>query len=153
MEIKEFLKNCFIFSYLLDDELDLISEHFKIVNYQKDEIIFEENTQANELYVIVNGIVKITKRINEKKEKILTQLSTNECFGEMALLEGNVRSASAIAVTPVTLLVLPYVNFCSIITLAPLIAYKIMVRLAYILSKRLREANERFIDFLSFQIK
>lgn len=75
--------------------IDKTSDNFTRV-YPKNTMIFSENEPGNELYIIQNGRVKITK-IVDNNEVLLAMLKTGDIFGEMALLENKPRSASAIA--------------------------------------------------------
>ncbi|MXE85817.1 cyclic nucleotide-binding domain-containing protein, partial [Escherichia coli] len=59
---------------------------------------FEEGTTGRELYVVLNGKVEIAKLVGGRKAVIIT-LGKGEFFGEMAVIDGSARSATAIAAT------------------------------------------------------
>lgn len=66
--------------------------------YSKSEVVFNENTQGNEMYIIYSGKVKIYKeREPGKRPMLLATLRAGEFFGEMALVDLSPRSATAIA--------------------------------------------------------
>ena len=71
----------------------------KKVSFKEGDIIFKENdAECNEMYIIDSGRVKIEKKVGDT-EATLTTLDEGGFFGEMSLITGNKRSASAIAFT------------------------------------------------------
>jgi CRP/FNR family cyclic AMP-dependent transcriptional regulator len=65
-------------------------------SYNKSEIIFEENSHGNEMYVIHSGLVKISTRA-PGQEVVLATLGPGEFFGEIALVDSGPRTATATA--------------------------------------------------------
>lgn len=153
MEINEYLKYVYIFKDLDDVEINYILPFMTIEQFDDTEVIFLEGNPCRALFVLADGIVKITKRIDEKKEKTLTQIQPTYCFGEMAMLDGNVRSASAKSVGKTTLISFSKSGFDKIVQDHSETAVKILMRLSILLSKRLRETNEQMIDFLQMGIR
>src|SRR5713226_8478018 len=82
-------------------------------------IIFEEEEPADSLYVVHQGLVKLSKR-DSGKQKILSYLVEGDCFGETGVLTGQQRSASAIAMSKTELLVIPGAEFRALINTNPL---------------------------------
>jgi CRP/FNR family cyclic AMP-dependent transcriptional regulator len=101
------------------------------------EILFEEGDKGEVMYLIREGKIKITKGKGEE-EKVLAVLKEGDFFGEMAIIESAPRSASAIAATNVSLLVIDKDTFRSKIKENPLIEYVLET-----LSRRLRAADEQ----------
>jgi CRP-like cAMP-binding protein len=104
----------------------------------KGTVIFSEGESGHEMYVIHEGKVKITKKIRAM-ETILAELDRGDFFGEMAILEKEVRSATATAATDVKLLVIDEKTFETTIRTNPDVAIRIMRKLA----GRLRDADHR----------
>ncbi len=113
------------------------------VEYAPNEIIFSEFEPGNEFYVIQDGRVKIVKIINNI-EKTLDVMEVGDFFGEMAILEEEPRSASAIAVDHVKLLRFHRENFDALLEGNPQLAYKLLV----IFSKRIYEQKRRLMILL-----
>jgi CRP/FNR family cyclic AMP-dependent transcriptional regulator len=113
------------------------------VEYAPNEIIFSEFEPGNEFYVIQDGRVKIVKIINNI-EKTLDVMEVGDFFGEMAILEEEPRSASAIAVDHVKLLRFHRENFDSLLQGNPQLAYKLLV----IFSKRIYDQKRRLMILL-----
>src|SRR5215471_8492502 len=67
-----------------------------IKEYGAGEVIFEEGSTGRELYVVLDGQVEIAK-INGANKSVIVTLGKGEFFGEMAVIDGSSRSATAIA--------------------------------------------------------
>lgn len=115
------------------------------VDYAPGEIIFCEYEPGNEFYFIKSGKVSIVKIINNR-EKTLDVLEEGDVFGEMAILEAEPRSASAIAQSPDPVRVLKFHrdNFDAILQGNPQLAYRLLV----IFSKRIYDAKRRLMILL-----
>ena len=107
-------------------------------------VIFDEGDPGSRLYVIQSGQVRIVKR-NGPRQVTLARLGAGEFFGEMALLDHQPRSASAVIDEPARLLELDEAAFERMVTERGEVALRILRRL----SRRLREANRQIRDFLS----
>ena len=71
----------------------------KKLHFKEGDIVFKESDEgAKEMYFIDSGRVKIVKKVGDT-EATLTTLDEGDFFGEMSLISGNKRSASAIAQT------------------------------------------------------
>ncbi len=113
------------------------------VEYKTNEIIFCEFEPGNEFYFIVSGRVQIVKVISNR-EKTLDELNKGDVFGEMAILEEQPRSATAIAMEHTKLLKFHRNNFDALLEGNPQLAYKLLV----IFSKRIYDAKRRLMILL-----
>ncbi len=93
--------------------------------FADDTMIFSEHEPGEDLFIIQQGKVNITKIINNK-EVMLAVLPIGEIFGEMALLENKPRGASAIANGDVVLLQVNKSNFESMVIAQPQMATKLI---------------------------
>lgn len=119
-----------------------MGENSKIERVLKDgEVLFREGEVGDEMYLIKSGKIKIVQKIGDEM-KVLAVLSEGDFFGEMALIDGSPRSATAIAEGDTELITFDKVAFRKKIGEEPLIEYIITE-----LSKRLRRADEQ-IKFL-----
>ena len=80
--------------------------------YSAGEVIFNESDPANELFVIQSGTVEIRRR-----NGLLDTLSEKNISGEMALIDGEPRSAKALAATPVALVPISEKQFLFLVSL------------------------------------
>ncbi len=106
------------------------------VSFSKGELIFPEGDLGNEMFIIQAGKVRIFKNI-DGFDQTLTVLEKGDFFGEMSILEGMPRSASAEAEEDCDLIKINSANFVAMIKSNIEIAIRIMRKL----SLRLREAN------------
>ncbi len=112
-------------------------------SYANDDMIFSEHEPGNELYIIQQGKVKITKVINDN-EIMLAVLQPGDIFGEMALLDNKPRSASAIAYGDVVMLTVNRSNFEQMVISKPQIA----TRLIQLLSERIWIAHKQLSNIM-----
>ncbi|AGB41283.1 cAMP-binding protein [Halobacteroides halobius DSM 5150] len=144
--VNRFLKNFILFQDLTTDELERVADIIYNESYDKNEIIFWEEDRGDAIYIILDGLVKVFKTNDQGREKTLTLLSRGEFFGEMALLDNSLRSASVKAIKPCQLLIIERSKFKSLVAQYPAISLKIIA----ILSQRLRKANQQ-IQNLTFK--
>ena len=108
--------------------------------YQPGEIVFAEYEPGDSFYLIQTGRVRITKIVGDI-EKNIDILSAPEIFGEMAILEGAPRSATAIALDTVKVLEFNRANFEILMIGNPQIA----LRLLKVFTKRIYDQKRRFM--------
>ncbi len=101
------------------------------------EIIFREGDIGKHMYVILDGKVEIRKRTGEKTTRTMITLKKGDIFGEMAVVEGKGRSATAIAASDCRLLRLDEAAFYDLVLKNPDFAVKMIKTL----SSRLRSAD------------
>src|ERR1700688_460703 len=110
----------------------------KCINeFDVDDVIFEEGSTGRELFVVLDGRIDIVKMNGASKTLIVT-LGKGEFFGEMAVIDGSARSATAISSAPNTRVMrINHARFVYLVSQQP--AFALMVMDA--LSKRLRASN------------
>lgn len=106
-----------------------------------DEIIFHERQPGAGMYIIKEGLIKLTKTIDEEKVKI-GELGEGEFFGEMSLLEDYPRSAEATAVVKTEALGIFRPDLFDLIESNPRLGSKILIKLSQRLAGRLRKTTE-----------
>jgi len=100
-------------------------------------VLFEEGQAGDYMYVVQDGEVEIRRRVGDT-ERVLAILPPGEFFGEMAILNGRPRSATAIVRTPSRLLVIEGKTFQAMLRARPEIAMRIIKALG----SRLESANQ-----------
>jgi CRP/FNR family transcriptional regulator, cyclic AMP receptor protein len=98
-------------------------------------VIFREGDEAHELFVIKSGQIRI-----QIGNRTITELSADSVFGEMALIDDEPRSATAIAITDVELVAVSEKQFLFLVSQTPYFALKVM----RVLAQRLRATNKTF---------
>lgn len=138
------LKGISFFTEMSEYDLGQIAEITEEKNYAKGDVIIEERTSAERFFIIYKGKIEITKQFEDGEEFVLAVHSDGDFFGEMALLDEGLRSATARAVEPTTVLEITRPNFETLLYKAPVVAYHIIREL----SSRLRETGALLISFL-----
>ena len=139
------------FSRLSDEELEFISHRIEFELFEPGEIIFEEHSEGNKFYVIMQGKVRISKSVNDRP-KTLAILNKNDYFGEIALIDKSPRSATAAAIEPVTALSITDDAFLKLMEEDGKSAAKILRELLLGFCKRMRNTNEHLKDLLAWTI-
>ena len=96
-------------------------------------VIFREGERADELFVIKSGYVRI-----QIGNRAMADLTTDNIFGEMALIDSEPRSATAMAITDVELVPISEKQFLFLVGQTPYFALKLM----RVLAQRLRVTNK-----------
>jgi len=128
-----FLKSAPLFSALDSEELAALADIALEKEFAPGEVIFEEGQPAHHLYFLARGKVEVFHRDDSGEYPIAT-LGEEECFGEMAILDDETRSASIKALEPTQVLKIDRDSFRELITERPQISFAIFK----ILSNRLR---------------
>jgi CRP-like cAMP-binding protein len=146
-----YLKQSDIFFQLTQTQLELIANLCREVEYSADQVIFEENSSSKELYVIVHGEVDIlvsTAIINGKTparlpdKVVIATLRRGQSFGEVALVDEGLRSATArAAVKDTHLLVIPRDKLILLCDTYPQLGYRLLYNLAADLAMKLRNTD------------
>jgi CRP-like cAMP-binding protein len=139
MDEQELLRSVPIFSELTDDDFSSLAKVANRRRYPKDSVVFFENEQGDFFFMILEGRIKVTILGDDGREVILSLLGSGDFFGEMALLDNEPRSATAIAVEDSELLSLHRNDFQAVLS----DNRSIMVGLIKVLTARLRRANHQ----------
>jgi CRP/FNR family cyclic AMP-dependent transcriptional regulator len=105
--------------------------------------LFSEGQPGDALLVVLEGQVEVTKR-----QASLATLEQGSVLGEMSLLDGDTRSATATALSDVKFLVISNARFQKLLAADNVAALKIVHNLAQVMSKRLALINEKLVDSL-----
>lgn len=106
--------------------------------FQESATILSEGSSGNFMYILVEGEVVIVKKLdNGGTTRVLAKLAGGDCFGEMALVDSSVRSASVAAIGPCVLIRLNEGGFGH----NPAVSAKLYRNIARQLSGRLRHSN------------
>ncbi len=128
-----------IFSDLNENELKDIENKFTNRSYPKNSMIILEEEFGDIVFIIIEGTIKITRVNDEGKEVILSLLGEGEIFGEMAIIDGEARSANALAQESCELLAIQKNDFIALLKNN----FKISLGLMSELAKRLRKSDQQ----------
>jgi CRP-like cAMP-binding protein len=142
------LKQADIFAELTATQIELIASICTSQMYRRNDIIFEENSASDELYLIVNGEIDI--QIDPALiggdpadgPQTIATLGRGQSFGEVALVDQGVRSASArCAQQDTELIVIPRDKLMLLCDTYPQLGYRLMRNLAADLSMKIRNTD------------
>jgi len=140
------LKRVPLFSELSPQELDRISRVAVPRAFPKGVRVFHEGDRSDACYIVRSGDLRVTREHPDGRAIALATLGSGDIFGELAMLDGEARSASVEALSDCELLALPASDVRALLRGSA----EITVKLVTALTRRLREANER-ISRQSFQ--
>jgi CRP/FNR family transcriptional regulator/CRP/FNR family cyclic AMP-dependent transcriptional regulator len=143
------LKNVHLFATLNEKDIEVISRIIYINNYAKGEVVFQEGEKGDSLYIVLKGQVKVCLYDEDGREYILAAIGKDGFFGELALIDELPRSANVITLENSELLIIRRHDFTRLLMENPTITISILK----VLSRRLREADERirWLAFLSVE--
>lgn len=93
-----------LFISLSDEEYNKIKDKLYIKSYSKGEIIFKSNDPANKMYLIISGVIKISKIMSDAKEQILYIYNKNDFVGGHNILSHDKYEYNAQALKKTTVL-------------------------------------------------
>ncbi|HZA90943.1 MAG TPA: Crp/Fnr family transcriptional regulator [Solirubrobacterales bacterium] len=135
-----------LFNALSREDLEEISRVAVPRSYPKGVRVFHEGDRSDACYIVRNGDLRVTREHPDGRAIALATLGPGDIFGELAMLDGEARSASVEALSECQLLALPAGDVRRLLQGSS----EITVKLVVALTRRLREANER-IARQSFQ--
>ena len=159
--IVNYLKQSDIFYQFTPTQLELVANLCQEVVFQAGEIIFKENSSSKELYVIAQGEVEIlinpssvgsTADKSKKTDSVIAVLRRGQSFGEVALVDEGLRSASARAAQKDTrLLVISRDKLIMLCETYPQLGYRLMYNLAADLAMKIRNTDLRIREQLLYK--
>ena len=145
---KQAFKQVPLFTDLSNQELELLAASARCQKFPSKNLVFQEGDPGDVLIVILSGKVKVLLTGKDGQEFILSILGPGNFFGEMAILEAALRSATVMTVEPCEFLLLGHKDLTELIQHHPSIALKILKHL----SQRLRNTNEQIRSLVMFDI-
>lgn len=135
-EVISFLHNTAMFSNLSQEALQLLAMNIRYKDVPAHEIVLNKGDAGNSMYIVINGQVQI-----HDEQHVVTTLNAGDYFGELSLLDTEVRSMSVTAVTDSSLLEITHNSFYLLIQNHPNVGHHIIPEL----TKRMREQSKQII--------
>ena len=141
---RELLSSVWLFKELQPALIDQLVRYVRTELFRPNDVIVAKGDPGLSMMVVVEGRVKIRSIFWDGREIVFNIIDRGEVFGEIALLDGRVRTADAIAMAPTELLVLERRD------LLPLMRRdaEIGIRLLSVLCDRIRRTSEQVEDLL-----
>jgi CRP-like cAMP-binding protein len=131
-----------LFAELSAEQLATIAGLTQVRSYAGRVVVVNQGEPARALFGIVRGRLKVASSGPDGRDTVLGIMAEGEVFGEVALLDGGLRSATCTAIEPCELLVLERDQFMALLEQSPGIA----VKLLHVLAGRLRRLSQRSED-------
>ena len=129
-------------------ELQVLSKSFKLYQVASGAALFSEGDAGDFMALIVEGFVELTKQIDPKGTVTICTEGCGRTVGEMALIDGEPRSATAKFIKSGKVLILARANFESIMTEHPRLGIDLLWRICRVLSQRLRRTTGSLSEHL-----
>lgn len=130
------------------NQLKTLATYMESYSVEKGKVILHEGLRDANMLLIMQGQVDIVKEDHNRSQRAIATLGPGKTFGEMSLIDGEPRSASAIATTPVILLMLSVDNFSHLISKTPHIGAMLALKIAKLMSQRLRLTSGKLVECL-----
>ena len=137
---REQLRRMILFSELEESHLDLLLDRHRETGYQAEQVIVMEQDWGESIFLLHRGLAKVRTYTADGDEVVMSLLGAGDIFGEMVALDGSVRSADVVALTPLQLVKLRVPPFKSLLQENTVFA----LALARLQVSRLRDLNRRF---------
>jgi CRP-like cAMP-binding protein len=138
----EALKQSELFSALPDEELAMLAMRARRLTYEPGHVIFRQGDPGNALYVLSSGEVRLTLEALPNEPIVPTLVQPGKAFGELALLDGQPRSATATTSMGSEVLMLGRDDFMGLLREEPAVLHAVLVGL----SNMIRLTNVRLAE-------
>ncbi|MEW6431621.1 MAG: cyclic nucleotide-binding domain-containing protein [Myxococcota bacterium] len=146
--VATFVRTVPIFQDLKGRNLDILFDFLEERRWEVGDVICNEGELGRSLYVIREGEVEVVRRSSRGNNVPIVRLGPGECFGEMTLVELQPRSASVIVKKKAVTYSLTNLDLWNLYK-ADNFAYVIILQnITRMLSRRLRKADSRIVEFL-----
>lgn len=122
-------------------ELAHLEKSVRVDAYKQNEIIFQEGDPGTGVYVVQSGTIQISAMVGPEERRVLGRIQPGDFFGEMAVLDNEPRSGTALAETDVILWFIPREEMLNALENSP----KMAVSLVREFSLRMRDFNRQYI--------
>ncbi|HEX5337956.1 MAG TPA: cyclic nucleotide-binding domain-containing protein [Gallionella sp.] len=129
-------------------QIEALSAYLQLYQASPGAVLFREGDHGDFMCIVLKGKLEIHKEDHLGVDKTVATVLPGRSLGEMTMVDGEARSATAIAVSDATLAVLTQENFQNIVRDKPALAVKMLLKVAQLLSQRLRHTSGILVDFL-----
>ncbi len=131
------------------DQICNISKHMTAYTASRGTVIFEEGSEDSTMAIVIRGKVDIVKKESGSKINTIASIYPSQSFGEMSLIDGEARSAQAVAATDVELLFLTREDLFNLLSENAELAFKLLWIVSSMLSQRLRRTSGNLVAQLN----
>ena len=144
--LSDMLAECDLFRNFAHAEISSAARYFNLLEIERGGLIFQEGDSGAFMCIVNSGKVSVMKANQDGEIIEIATLQEGRTFGEMAVLDGERRSATCLAATECNLLTLSKDSMDRMLLDVPATAAKVVRAVAVSLSKRLRMADGKLVD-------
>ncbi len=133
-----------LFEALDDDASSSLRDSMQRVSMRRGTVLFAEGDQGDQLYVVVEGKIKLGRKASDGRENLLSIIGPGEMFGELSLFDPGPRTSTATSVGEVELIALSHTDLQPWLLRHP----EVSVKLLQALARRLRRTNDSLADLV-----
>jgi CRP-like cAMP-binding protein len=142
MTIAQVLSEASLFQQLSEDQLYDIRQCGKVKHFEPGEEIFKRGGQSNTLYVLLDGLVRLSSRAPQEPDLMAETLrEPGGVFGMAALSKSHIYNVTAKCIESTTAFAIDHKELKEIVTRDPLLGFEVMAELAQLYSNRLNNAR------------
>ncbi len=142
MENAQLLARSGLFRALDAEAVTNIAREITNRTYQRNDVLFSEGDEANELYVVRSGRIALGLQSTDGRESVVGLMEAGDLFGEMPLFDGQGRSLSARALEASDLIAVPYPPIRMVFQARPELLWSVVE----VMVQRLRAADGALAD-------
>jgi CRP-like cAMP-binding protein len=146
-------QNLDIFKELDDAEVPVIKGLLRFREYAPGQMVYKEGDMGDNLNILVKGKVRINKTTVEGDQFCIATLKEGDIFGTMSFLDGSTHDATIVSDQETHLSVLEKSDFECLGQTDPLIAVKVLRRLAVHLASIVRNMNGQYLDLMNLMFR
>ena len=147
------VKNSMLLQDLSDEDLDGLATCCEVRTMNEGTTVFIENMPGESLFLLTKGSIRISKMFAEGDEKTLVVLGPEDVFGEMAVIDGLPRSATARVAEKAELISFKKKDLERLCSDNATLALKLVSNIVRVFSKRVRESSEEYRDMLIWSMQ
>jgi CRP/FNR family transcriptional regulator len=137
--ILQFLNSQSLFEGLNPTSVLMLAKASRLKQVPKESFLFFQADPADAVYLVWRGVIAIRLENPEGRELVINEMGVGDCFGELAILTGGARSASAQALVDSEVLLIPSPAFKAALVQEP----SLSARLLEITARRLQDSSKR----------
>lgn len=148
-ELSDMIEGAQMFRDFTRNEVEELADYTRAYKVDEGDPIFQEGEKGSYMCILIEGKVDIYKRTDITDKKKVTSIRPGRTMGEMSIIDEQPHSATGIAAEPVKLVMLTKSNLSKLIDVNPALAIKVVLKIASLMSMRLRQTTGALADYLS----
>lgn len=147
-ELLKMLQSSEFFGDLPPAEIEALTNYVQAYSVDPGAVLFREGDRGGFMCLIIEGAAEIYKQDHKYGNKHVGTVEPGKSIGEMALVDGEQRSATCVCPQAAKLVMLTREQFVRLIRESPALSVNILLKLVTMMSRRLRQTSGQLVDYL-----